>query len=189
VAPVFRSWQLSNSECVASSLASRRTRWESELLYECWFFWRELQKAINYRRFMGKVIEDDYILYSEYDLPRPSTRTTSSYPYGSDCSSCSDDSFDSFGEDNWERPWWQNWIPARRNHRVSRRTDYAAQLNPPIQGFRATRDRGALDHAWDHSIQFVEDCRCYFEVPVSSVWEFNHVSDRSADWYFTDSYL
>jgi hypothetical protein len=75
------------------------------------------------------------------------------------------------------------------NHRVSRRIDYAAQLNPPIQAFRATQDRGALDHAWDHSIQFVEDRRCYFEGPVDSVWDFNQASDRFPDLIFPDSYL
>jgi hypothetical protein len=188
VAPVFRSWQLSNPECVASLLTSRRTRREWELLGECWFLWRDLQKEINYRRFMGKVSEDDSD--SECDPPRLSTQDFQiPKRHGPDCSSCSDDSFDSFGEDNWERPWWQNWIPARRNHTVSRRIDYAAQLNPPIQGFRATQDRGALDHARDHSIQFVEDRRCYFEGPLDSAWEFNHASDLFPDLIFPDSYL
>ncbi len=65
MAPVFRSWQLSNPECVASLLTSRR---EWELLGECWFFWRDLEREINYRRFMGKVIEDDSD--SECDSPR-----------------------------------------------------------------------------------------------------------------------
>ncbi len=63
-----------------------------------------------------------------------------------------------------------------------------------IRRFRASerlRIGGALDHAlaWDHSIQFVEDRRCYFEGPVDSVWEFNQASDLFPELSFPDSYL
>ena len=143
-APVCRIWQLSNPECVPSRLTWRE--WEPwEVLEEWWFRWRNIQKEINYRRFMGKVTADTSD--SECDLPRPSTQdfqldsascsddsfiadAYESYEipkrYGSDCSSCSEDSFDSFGEDIWER-----------NQTVSWKMEYEAQLN-------ATRTR----HPW-----------------------------------------
>jgi hypothetical protein len=96
--------------------------------------WRNLQKEINYRRFMGKVIEDTSD--SDCDFPRSSTQdfqldstycsddsfiadAYESYEipkfYCSDYSSCS---YDSFGEDVLER-----------NHMVSRMIDYETQLN------------------------------------------------------------
>ncbi len=91
VAPVSRLWQLSNPECVASPLASRRTRRELELLVECWWSWRELQrwrnlqKEIHSRWFRGKDCHPPRSSTPDFQIPER---------YGSDCSSCSDDSFD-----------------------------------------------------------------------------------------------
>ena len=143
-APVCRICQSSHPRCVPSRLTWRDWKpWE--VLEEWWFRWRNIQKEINYRRFMGKVTADTSD--SECDLPRPSTQdfqldsascsddsfiadAYESYEipkrYGSDCSSCSDDSLDSFGEDIWER-----------NQTVSWKIEYEAQLN-------ATRTR----HPW-----------------------------------------
>jgi hypothetical protein len=117
VAPVFRSWQLSNPE-YAAFLASRRMRRERDVLEDAWYCWLNFYRDSWQRRFTGNVIEDDSD--SECDLPRLSTRdfqsdsascsddsfiadAYESYEipkrYGSDCSSCSGDSFESFGED------------------------------------------------------------------------------------------
>jgi hypothetical protein len=135
-----------------------------------WFRWRNLQKEVNYRRFM--VIEEDSD--SECDLPRPSTRdfqldsascsddsfiadAYKSYEipklYGSDCSSCSDDSFDSFGEDIWER-----------NQMVSWRIEYEAQLNatrarkPRRAACHITLDAADLDGTWELPSLAESDC-------------------------------
>ena len=130
VAPVCRWWQISRSKCVASPHAFSRAWREWNVLEEWWFRWRNLQKEINYRRFMGKVIEDTSD--SECDLPRPSTQDFQiPKRYGSDCSSCSDDSIDSFGEDIWER-----------NQMLSWRIEYEAQLNAT----RAQQPRRAACH-------------------------------------------
>ena len=91
VAPVSRLRQLSNPECVASPLASRRTRRELELLVECWWSWRDLQRErnlqteINSRWFRGKDCYPPRLSTPDFQIPKR---------YGSDCSSCSDDSFD-----------------------------------------------------------------------------------------------
>jgi hypothetical protein len=98
---------------------------------------------------MGKVIEDTSD--SECDLPRSSYEIPKRY--GSDCSYCSGDSFDSFGEDIWER-----------NQMLSWRIEYEAQLNatrarqPRRAACHITVTTADLDGTWELPSLAESDC-------------------------------
>jgi hypothetical protein len=95
--------------------------------------------------------------------------------------------------------WRIRWLTLLRDNRARHRpsiedadtSDSEGDLpRTPIRDFRATRDRKALEHAWAHWIQFVEERRCYSDrLSTDSEWEFDLASDYFNDWFFPDSYF
>jgi hypothetical protein len=139
-----------------------------------WSRWLNLHREINYRRFIGKVIEDTSD--SECDLPRSSTQD-----FQFDFTSCSDDSFIADAYESYEIPkfYCSDYSPCSddsfledesgddiewRNHMASRMIDYEAQLNatrarhPWRTACHITIDAADLEATWELPLLAESDC-------------------------------